>query len=57
MLWKLTFKRVFEDGHHTVLLQEEHSHGILRTFHTAKSLNDRQYELKECLVPMKSALS
>jgi hypothetical protein len=50
-------KRVFGSGHHAVLLQEWHGHGTLKTFHAAKSLNDRECELRECLVPMKSALS
>ena len=31
--------------------------GRLKHCNAAKSLNDRQCELRECLVPMKSALS
>jgi hypothetical protein len=48
---------VFGYDHHAVLLQEGHGYGILKTPHAAKSLNDRQCELRECLVSMKSALS
>jgi len=50
-------KNVFGSGRHAVLLQEGHGHGTLKAFYAAKSLNDRRYELRECLVPMKSALS
>jgi len=48
---------VFGSGRHAVLLQEERGHGTLKTLHAAKSSNDCQRELRECLVPMKSARS
>lgn len=48
---------MFGSGRHAVLLQEEHGHGTLKTFHAAKAINARLCELRECLVPMKSALS
>jgi hypothetical protein len=48
---------VFDSGHHAILLQEGQGHGTLKTFHSAKLRNNRQCELRECLVPMKSALS
>jgi predicted HTH domain antitoxin len=48
---------VFDSGRHAILLQEGHGHGTLKTLYAAKSLNSRQCELRERLIPMKSALS
>ena len=39
------------------LLQEGHRHGTLKTFNAVKTLYNCQSELRECLIPMKSALS
>src|SRR3989442_659462 len=50
-------QKVFGRGHDAVLQQEDHGHGILIAFYASKSLITCQYELRKCLIPMKSALS
>ena len=49
--------RVFDSGRDGILQQEGHRHGTFKTPYAVKAFNDRHYELRECLVPMKSALS